>query len=327
MIKTLRMSSVAVALSAVAIAVSPGAALAQQFPTKQVTLVGGYPAGAASDTLARAISDQLQQQWGQPVVVDNRPGSSGNLAATQVARSAPDGHTILVATDAMLTSNSFMFKAIAFDPAKDFAPVLNAAKNILVLAVHPDQPIKTVADYIAEAKKNPGKMAFASSGPGSPHHLAGELLAQKAGIKLQHIPYTGGGQAINDLAGGHVPSGFLSLSAARGLHDSGKIRIIAVAEPKRFSELPNIPTIAETVPGVEMGSFVALVAPAGTPKAVVDKISEAAGKILKDPAVSKRLAGAGLVVTADPPADLAKTITDGLKIRGELIKAAGIQPE
>lgn len=309
------------------IAACAGAAGAQQFPTKQVTLVGGYPAGAASDTLARAISDQLQQQWGQPVVVDNRPGSSGNLAATQVARSAPDGHTILVATDAMLTSNSFLFKAIAFDPAKDFAPVLNAAKNILVLAVHPSQPIKTVADYIAEAKKNPGKFAFGSSGPGSPHHLAGELLAQKAGVPLQHIPYKGGGQTINDLAGGHIPSAFLSLSAARGLHEAGKIRIIAVAEPKRFSEMPDIPAIAETLPGFEMGSFVALVVPAGTPQPVVDKISEAAAKILKDPAVSKKLAGAGLVVTADPPADLAKTIKDGLSVRGQLIKAAGIQPE
>jgi tripartite-type tricarboxylate transporter receptor subunit TctC len=327
MIKTLQYSSMAAALSALAIVVAPHGASAQQFPTKQVTLVGGYPAGAASDTLARAISDQLQQQWGQPVVVDNRPGSSGNLAATAVARSAPDGHTILVATDAMLTSNAFMFKAIAFDPAKDFAPVLNAAKNILVLAVHPDQPIKTVADYIAEAKKNPGKFAYGSSGPGSPHHLAGELLAQKAGVKLQHIPYKGGGQTINDLAGGHIPSAFLSLSAARGLHDAGKIRIIAVAEPKRFSELPNIPTIAETVPGVEMGSFVALVAPAGTPKAVVDKISEAAAKILKDPAVSKKLAGAGLVVTADSPADLGKAIKNGIAVRGELIKAAGIKPE
>jgi tripartite-type tricarboxylate transporter receptor subunit TctC len=314
-------------LSAFVLTTVPGAAVAQQFPTKQVTLVGGYPAGAASDTLARAISDQLQQQWGQPVVVDNRPGSSGNLAATQVARSAADGHTILVATDAMLTSNGFLFKSIAYDPAKDFAPVLNAAKNILVLAVHPDQPIKTVADYIAEAKKNPGKMAFASSGPGSPHHLAGELLAQKTGIKLQHIPYKGGGQAINDLAGGHVPSGFLSLSAARGLHDAGKIRIIAVAEPTRFSELPNIPAIAETVPGFEMGSFVALVVPAGTPQAVVDKISQASAKILKDPAVSKKLAGAGLVVTADSPADLGKAIKDGIAIRGQLIKAAGIQPE
>lgn len=318
--------SIIAGLSALAIAVSH-AAMAQQFPTKQVTLIGGYPAGAASDTLARAISDTLQQQWGQPVVVDNRAGSSGNLAATFVARSAADGHTILVATDAMLTSNSYLFKAVAFDPAKDFAPVLNAAKNILVLAVHPDQPIKTVADYIAEAKKNPGKLSFGSSGPGSPHHLAGELLMQKAGIKLQHIPYKGGGQTINDLAGGHIPSAFLSLSAARGLHDAGKIRIIAVAEPKRFSELPDIPTIAETVPGVEMGSFVALVVPAGTPQAVIDKISDASAKILKDPAVSKKLAGAGLVVTADPPAALGKAIQDGLDVRGKLIKASGIQPE
>lgn len=326
MIRALHYSSIA-AMSALTILTAAQSAPAQQFPTKQVTLIGGYPAGAASDTLARAISDQLQQQWGQPVVVDNRPGSSGNLAATFVARAPADGHTILVATDAMLTSNAFLFKAIAFDPAKDFAPVLNAAKNILVLAVHPDQPIKTVADYIAEAKKNPGKFAFGSSGVGSPHHLAGELLAQKAGIKLQHIPYKGGGQTINDLAGGHIPSAFLSLSAARALHESGKIRIIAVAEPKRFSELPDIPAIAETVPGVEMGSFVALVAPAGTPKPVVDKISEAAARILKDPAVSKKLAGAGLVVTADPPAELGKTIADGIKVRGELIKAAGIQPE
>lgn len=327
MIKTLRYSSMAVALSALAIAAASDSAFAQQFPAKQVTLIGGYPAGAASDTLARAISDQLQQQWGQPVVVDNRPGSSGNLAATFVARAPADGHTILVATDAMLTSNTFLFKAIAFDPAKDFAPVLNAAKNILVLAVHPDQPIKTVSDLIAEAKKNPGKFAYGSSGPGSPHHLAGELLAQKAGVQMQHIPYKGGGQTINDLAGGHIPSAFLSLSAARALHESGKIRIIAVAEPKRFSELPNIPTIAETVPGVEMGSFVALVVPTGTPKAVIDKISEASAKILKDPAVSKKLAGAGLVVTADSPADLGKSIKDGLAVRGALIKAAGIKPE
>lgn len=326
MFKTTRVLSFAASLSAFAVVAMSYTASAQQFPTKQVTLVGGYPAGAASDTLARAISDQLQQQWGQPVVVDSRPGSSGNIAANYVARATADGHTILVATDAMLTSNSFMFKAIGFDPAKDFAPVLNAAKNILVLAVHPDQPIKTVSDYLAEAKKNPGKFAFGSSGVGSPHHLAGELLMQKTGLKLQHIPYKGGGQTINDLAGGHIPSAFLSLSAARTLHDAGKIRIIAVAEPKRFAELPNIPTIAETVPGVEMSSFVALVAPAGTPKPVIDKISQDAAKILKDPAVTKKLAGAGLVVTADPPADLAKTIKDGLAVRGELIKAAGIKP-
>jgi tripartite-type tricarboxylate transporter receptor subunit TctC len=302
-------------------------AAAQQFPSKPITLVTGYAAGAASDTLARSLADSLQQQWGQPVVVDGRPGSSGNIAAAFVARAAPDGHTILVATDAMLTSNSYLFKAIAFDPVKDFSPVLNAAANILVLAVHPDQPINSVSDYIAQAKKNPGKMTFGSSGPGSPHHLAGELLMQMADIKLQHIPYKGGGQTINDLAGGHIPSAFLSLSAAKPLHDAGKIRIIGVAESKRYSELPNIPTIAETLPGFEMQSFVALLVPAGTPPDVIAKISEASSRILRDAGISKKLAGAGLVVTANPPEDLAKTIKEGLEVRGKLIKAAGIQPE
>ena len=302
-------------------------ALAQPYPSKPITLITGYAAGAASDTLARAIADSLQAQWGQPVVVDNRPGSSGNIAATYVARAAPDGYTILVATDAMLTSNSFLFKSIAFDPVKDFSPVLNAAANILVLAVHPDQPVNNVDEYIALAKKNPGKYAFGSSGPGSPHHLAGELMMQLAGIKLQHIPYKGGGQTINDLAGGHIPSAFLSLSAAKTLHDAGKIRIIGVAETKRYPELPTIATIAETLPGFEMSSFVALLVPAGTPQDIIDKISEASSRILRDAAISKKLAGVGLVVTANPPADLAKTIKEGLDLRGKLIKASGIQPE
>lgn len=150
---------------------------------------------------------------------------------------------------------------------------------------------------------------------------------QMANIKLQHIPYKGGGQTINDLAGGHIPSAFLSLSAAKPLHDAGKIRIIGVAETKRYSELPNIATIAETLPGFEMTSFVALVVPAGTPQDIVQKISDGSSKILRDAGVSKRLAGAGLVVTANPPEQLAKTIKDGLDIRGKLIKASGIQPE
>lgn len=314
-------------LSAIAIAAAIGAADAQPYPSKPITFITGYAAGAASDTLARSLADTLQQQWGQPVVVDSRPGSSGNIAAAFVARSAPDGYTILVATDAMLTSNSFLFKTIAFDPEKDFTPVLNAAANILVLAVHPDQPVRSVSDYIEQAKKNPGKYSFGSSGPGSPHHLAGELLMQMADIKLQHIPYKGGGQTINDLAGGHIPSAFLSLSAAKSLHDSGKIRIIGVADSKRYSELPNVPTISETLPGFEMQSFVALVAPAGTPADVIAKISEASSRILRDAGISKKLAGAGLVVTANPPEELAKTIKSGIDVRGKLIKAAGIQPE
>lgn len=314
-------------LVVLATATGVGGAFAQSYPARPVTIVTGYPAGAASDALARTLAEMLQTQWGQPVVVDTRPGSGGNIAAAHVARTAPDGHTLLVATDAQLTSNAFLYKAMAFDPAKDFAPVLNAAVNIIVLAVHPDQPVKTVADFIARAKDNPGKISFGSSGPGSPHHLAGELLMQMAGIKLLHIPYKGGGQTINDLLGGHIPAAFLSLSAARSLHDAGKIRIIGVAGKERYAELPNVPTVAETVPGFEMSSWLALVAPAGTPPAVVQKVSEDSARILKTEAITRKLAGVGLVVTANPPAELAATIKQGLEVRGKLIKAAGIEPE
>ena len=299
-------------------------AFAQEYPRKPISIIVGYTAGAASDTLARTLGEALQERWGQPVVVDNRPGSGSNIAAGHVARSAPDGYTLMIATDATLTSNAFLYKSMPFDPVKDFAPVLNAAANIIVLAVHPDQPARTVADLIAQAKSNPDKIGFGSSGVGSPHHLAGELLMQMAGIKLVHVAYRGGGQTVNDLLGGHIPSAFLSLSAAKGLHEAGKIRIIAVTDKERYAELPDIPTVAETLPGFEMSSWVALVAPAGTPPSVVQQLSDASAKILTTEAVRKRLAGAGLVVTANSPAELAKTIREGLEVRGRLIKAVGI---
>ena len=314
-------------LSVLAIAAPSVSAEAQQYPSKPITIFTGYAAGAASDTLARALAEGLQAQWGQPVVVENRPGSGSNIAATHVARAAADGHTLMVATDATLTSNSFLYKSMPFDPVKDFAPVLNAAANTIVLAVHPDQKIKSVSDLIAQAKQQPGKISFGSSGAGSPHHLAGELLMQMADVKLVHVPYKGGGATINDLLGGHIPVAFLSLATAKNLHDGGKIRIIGVADKARYPELPNVPAIAETLPGFEMSSWVALVAPAGTPPAVVKQISEASGKILKSEAVTKKLGSAGLVVTANPPDELAKTIKSGLEVRGKLIKASGIQPE
>ena len=319
--------SCAVLFSALLMAGAAGSAVAQQYPAKAITIVTGYAAGAASDTLARMLAEALQAQWGQPVVVDNRPGSGSNIAAAYVARSAPDGYTLMVATDATLTSNTFLYKSMPFDPVKDFAPILNAAANIIVLAVHPDQPVKTIPEFIALAKQNPGKVSFGSAGAGSPHHLAGELLMQRADIKLVHVPYKGGGPAVNDLLGGHIPAAFLSLSAAKNLHDSGRIRIIGVTDNARYAELPNVPAMAEILPGFEMSSWVALVAPAGTPAAVIRQLSEASAKILKSEAVSKKLGSMGLVVTANPPADLTKTIKDGLDVRGRLIKASGLQPE
>jgi tripartite-type tricarboxylate transporter receptor subunit TctC len=300
---------------------------AQTYPSKPITIVIGYTPGAVSDLAARTLSDGLNQAWGQPVIVDNRPGSGSNIAAGYVARAPADGYTLMVGTDATLTSNVFLYKHTPFDPVKDFAPIINAGANIICLAVNAELPIKTVTDLIAYAKKNPGRLSYGTSGVGSPHHLSGELLRQKAGIEITHIPYKGGGAAVNDLLGGHIGMAFLSLSAALPHMNTGKIRIVAVVEKARYAALPEIPTVGETVSGFEMSSWVGVFAPAGTPPDIIAKLNDAMAKVLKTDSVKARLANLGLVVQAGTPAELAETVQDGLKVRGELVKAAGIQPE
>ena len=306
---------------------APSQVGAQAYPTRPITIVIGYTPGAVSDLTARTVADGLNQAWGQPVIVDNRPGSGSNIAAGYVARAPADGYTLMVGTDATLTSNVYLYKHTPFDPMKDFAPIINAGANIICLAVNADLPIKSVADVFAYAKANPGRLSYGSSGTGSPHHLAGELLRQKAGIEITHIPYKGGGAAVNDLLGGHIGMAFLSLSAAVPHMNTGKIRMIAVVEKSRYAGLPEIPTVGETVPGFEMTSWVGVFAPAGTPPAIVTKLHEAMAKVLTTDSVKAKLANLGLVVQAGTPAELAETVKDGLKVRGELVKAAGIQPE
>jgi len=302
-------------------------ASAQPYPAKPVTIVIGYTPGAVSDLAARTIADGLQQAWGQTFIVDNRPGGGGNIGAGIVARSPADGYTLMIGTDATMASNVHLYRHAGFDPTKDFAPVAYVGANIICLAVNADLPVKSVADLIAYAKKNPGKLSYGTSGVGSPHHLAGELLHQMAGIDITHIPYKGGGAAVNDLLGGHIGMAFLSLSAAVPHMNTGKIRIVAVVEKARYAALPDIPTIGETVPGFEMSSWVGIFAPAGTPPDIVAKLNDAMAKVLKTDAVKAKLANLGLVVQAGTPAELAEIVKDGLRVRGELVKAAGIQPE
>ena len=311
----------------VALAFAATSAAAQIYPSKPITIVIGYTPGAVSDLAARTLSDGLNQAWGQPVIVDNRPGSGSNIAAGYVARAPADGYTLMVGTDATLTSNVFLYKHTPFDPVKDFAPIINAGANIICLAVNAELPIRTVADLIDYAKRNPGKLAYGTSGVGSPHHLSGELLRQKAGIEITHIPYKGGGAAVNDLLGGHIGMAFLSLSAVVPHVNTGKIRMVAVVEKTRYAALPEIPTVGETVPGFEMSSWVGVFAPAGTPPDIIAKLNDAMAKVLKTDGVKAKLANLGLVVQAGTPAELAETVKDGLKVRGELVKAAGIQPE
>jgi tripartite-type tricarboxylate transporter receptor subunit TctC len=251
----------------------------------------------------------------------------GNIAAAYVARAPADGYTLMVGTDAIMTSNVFLYKNTPFDPVKDFAPITNAGANIICLAVHVDLPVNSVAELIAYAKAHPGQLQYGSSGIGSPHHLAGELLRQKTGVDIVHVPYRGGGATINDLLGGHIKVAFLSLSTAVPHLGSGKIKIVAVVEKTRYAAMPDIPTVGETVPGFEMSSWVAFFAPAATPAPLVARLNEAMVKVLTIDAVKEKLAALGLAVAPSTQAELAAIIREGLAVRGELVKAANIQAE
>jgi tripartite-type tricarboxylate transporter receptor subunit TctC len=310
---------------AVAIAAVP--AMAQDYPTRPVTIVVGYTPGATSDLLARTVAERLNAAWGQSVIVDNRSGVGGNIAAAYVARAPADGYTLMVGTDAIMTSNVFLYKNTPFDPVKDFAPITNAGANIICLAVHVDLPVNSVAELVAYAKAHPGQLQYGSSGIGSPHHLAGELLRQKTGIDIVHVPYRGGGATINDLLGGHIKVAFLSLSTAVPHLGSGKIKIVAVVEKTRYAAMPDIPAVGETVAGFEMSSWVAFFAPAATPAPLVARLNEAMVKVLTTDAVKEKLATLGLAVAPSTQAELAAIIREGLAVRGELVKAANIQAE
>jgi tripartite-type tricarboxylate transporter receptor subunit TctC len=315
-----------IALGAFALSLASPAP-AQDFPTRPVTIVVGYTPGATSDLVARTIGERLNAAWGQSVIVDNRSGVGGNIAAGYVARAPGDGYTLMIGTDAMMTTNSYLYRNTPFDPVKDFAPITYAGANIICLAVHTDFPANSVADVIAYARANPGKLNYGSSGMGSPHHLAGELIRQKTGIDIIHVPYRGGGATINDLIGGHIKVAFLSLSTAVPHLTSGKIKILAVVEKARYAALPDVPTIGETVPGFEMSSWHGFFAPATTPAPLVARLNAAITKVLVTSEVKDKLAVLGVAVATGTPAELAVLVKSGLAARGELIKAANIQPE
>ena len=304
---------------------APG--MAQNYPSKPITIISAQASGGASDTVVRAVQERLQTALGQPIVMENRPGASGNVGAAAVARASPDGTTLMVGTDAMMTSNVHLFKSMPFDPVKDFAPITNAGANIIVLAVHADVPAKTVAELVAYAKANPGKVQFGSSGIASPHHLAVELLKLKTGIEIVHVPYRGGALSANDLAGGHIAMAFASYSAIVGLIPTGKVRILGVVEKTRYAGLPDVPTVGETIPGFEMSSWLGFFAPAGTPAPILTRLHDEFVKALRADTVKERLAAVGLAVVAGTPQELAETVRSGIAVRGELIKAAKIEPQ
>ena len=311
----------------VALAAAAAPAGAQDYPSRPITIVVPQAPAASSDLLARTLGERLHAAWGQPVIIDNRPGAGGNVGAAYAARAQPDGYTLMVGTDAMMTSNVYLYKNMPFDPVKDFAPITNAGTNIIGLTVNSQLPVNSVAELIAYAKAHPGKIHYGSPGIASPHHLSGELLRQKTGVEIVHVPYRGGGPAANDLLGGHINMAFLSLSSAVPHLPTGKLKILALVEKSRYPAMPEIPTVAETVAGFEMSSWLGMFAPAGTPEPLIARLNEGIIRILTAEAVKEKLAGLGLAVAPSTTAELAAIIKEGLAVRGQLVKAANIQAE
>jgi tripartite-type tricarboxylate transporter receptor subunit TctC len=313
-----------VALVLIAISAS---AMAQDYPNRPVTILVPQAPGASSDLVARTLAERLQPLWGRSVVIDNRPGAGGNIGAAIAARAAPDGYTLMIGTDAIMTSNVHLYKNMPFDPIKDFVPVAMAGANIICLAVHESISVKTMPELIAYATANPGKLKYGTPGAASPHHLSGELLALKAGIEIEHVPYRGGGPATNDLLGGHIPMAFISLSSAVPQLPSGKIKIVALIEKSRYAAMPDVPTIGETIPGFEMSSWLGVFAPAATPASLVARIGDTVTRIFNDPPVKEKLATLGQVVGSVTREELAAIIQRDTELRAALIKTANIQPQ
>jgi tripartite-type tricarboxylate transporter receptor subunit TctC len=304
------------------------AAQAQNFPTRPVTLVLGFAPGGPSDVMARVFSRKLEQVLGQPVVIENRTGAGGNIAGEMVARAAPDGYTILLANSGILAANAQLYKRTGFDAEKDFAPITRVGAQANVLVINPSVPAKTLAELIAYARANPGKLSYASGGHGSSPHLAAELLNTEAKIKIVHVPYKGTGPALQDIIAGHVQLMFSSVSPAKPQIESGKLRALAVTTLTRTALLPDIGTVAElAIPGFEATAWHALVAPAKTPKDVLAKLHSAIVATLRDEAVSKQLTSLGLDIMLTTPEELAAYIKSEIPKWARIIQASGAKLE
>jgi tripartite-type tricarboxylate transporter receptor subunit TctC len=302
-------------------------AQAQPYPAKTIRVIVPYPPGGPADLLPRLIGAKLTEAWGQPVVVDNRPGGAGNIGMDLGAKAAPDGYTLLVAPNGNLVVNPHMYK-LPYDVQRDLAPVtlMAAVQNLLV--VNPDVPVKSVAELIAYAKANPGKLSYASPGNGSQAHMAGELLKSMAGIDLLHVPYNGTGPAMKDLIGGQVSMMFAQSSSALQQVKAGKLRALGIASLKRNPAAPEIATVAEQgLPGFEAVSWYALMAPAGTPADVVNKLQNEIARIVQLSEIREKLAALGADPVGNTPAELAAMVKSESARYGALVQKAGIKAD
>jgi tripartite-type tricarboxylate transporter receptor subunit TctC len=302
-------------------------ARAQSYPTRYVRLVIPFPPGGSADPVARVLAARLSDMWGQQVVAENKGGAGGNIAAQTVAQSAPDGYTLFLGS-AFLAINPFLYSTMGYDPVEDLAPITLVCDFANVMVVPKSSPVKSVHEFIGYATTNRGKVTFGSSGTGAAPHMSGELFKRMANIEMTHVPYRGGGPALNDLIPGRLDVMFATIPSALPHVQSGTLRGLAVTSATRSPFAQELPTIAEAgVPGYEMSSWYALFAPARTPAEIVRKIRDDALGVLADPAMKQKLADIGATVATSAPADVTKLIKSEMAKWGPIIQAASIKAE
>lgn len=317
--------TLAAGLMACHLALAHTPALAQDYPTKPLRMVVGYAPGGGTDMIARLMSQQLSTRLGQPVVVDNRPGAGGNIGSEVVAKAPADGYTLLMAANTVAI-NPFLYKDLAFDVARDLTGVAMIASAPVVVVMHPDVPIKSIAELIAYAKQHPGKLSYATPGVGTPQHLAGELFKSMTGTDIVHVPYKGGAPAMAAVAGGQVQMSFAAINSAQPLIQADRLRALAIGDAKRLTP-DGLPTIGETVPGYEVPIWWGIMAPAGTPRPIVERLSRELGEIVKMPDVAAQMVKQGFVNAYAPSEGMNARVRADLAQWGRVSKEAGIKPE
>ncbi len=316
-------------LSAAALLLAPAIASAQAaWPARPIRLVVPFTPGGVTDTSGRLVAEQLSKRLGQQVVVDNKPGASGNIGTQLAATAEPDGYTLLLGFDGTMVINPHVFSKVPFDTARDFAPVGKIGDAILILVANPNFAAKNVKDMIALSKSQAGGLSYGTSGTGGTPHIAGELLKMRTGANLVHVPYKGGGQAITDVLGGTIPLVYTAIAGANQHVRSGKLLGLGVSSAQRSTSLPDVPTFIESgVPDFEINSWVGILAPAKTPRAIVLRLNTELNAVLADPDVRQRLEALGIGATPGTPEKFGDEIRRDLARYGQVVKAAGIKAE
>jgi tripartite-type tricarboxylate transporter receptor subunit TctC len=314
------------AIAAAALSVLAPTAQAQGYPTRPVHIVVGFPAGGTTDMGARLIAQALSERLGQQFIIENRPGAATNLAAEAVVHAPADGYTLLAVT-ATNAINVSLYERLRFNFLRDIAMVAGVIKSPLVLEVHPSVPVNTVPELIAYAKANPGKLAMASFGTGTTSHVAGELFKMMSGVDMLHVPYRGSAPMVTDLIGGQVQVALDNLPASIEHIKAGKLRALAVTTPARWDSLPDIPAIAELLPGFESSAFVALGVPRNTPVDIVNKLNSEINAALADPKMKAAAANLGAAVYPGSPADFGKLLTDETEKWAKVVEFARLKPD